>query len=78
MGAQLAAHLVNLDIPVLLYDLPLDKGPTNGRVLQAIHGLKKMSPPPLVELERAGLIEVANYDDHLPRLSTCDLVIEAI
>ncbi|WP_297460838.1 3-hydroxyacyl-CoA dehydrogenase/enoyl-CoA hydratase family protein [Ferrovum sp.] len=78
MGAQLAAHFVNLDIPVLLYDLPPDKGPTNGRVLQAIHGLKKMSPPPLVELERADLIEAANYDEHLDRLSTCDLVIEAI
>nr|WP_297498240.1 3-hydroxyacyl-CoA dehydrogenase family protein [Ferrovum sp.] len=78
MGAQLAAHFVNLDIPVLLYDLPLDQGAPNGRVLQAIRGLKKMSPPPLVEPERADLIEAANYDEHLPRLSTCDLVIEAI
>jgi 3-hydroxyacyl-CoA dehydrogenase len=34
MGAQIAAHLVNLQIPVLLFDLPDNKAPT----LPASHG----------------------------------------
>ena len=78
MGAQIAAHLVNADVPVVLFDLPAREGDPNGVARQAIDGLKKLSPPPLALRDRAGYIEPANYDQHLDKLGECDLVIEAI
>ena len=34
MGAQIAAHLVNVRVPVVLFDLPAKEGPKNGIVTQ--------------------------------------------
>jgi 3-hydroxyacyl-CoA dehydrogenase len=78
MGAQIAAHLVNVQVPVILFDLPAREGPKNGTVDKAIEGLQKIKPAPLALPELARLIQAANYDDHLPLLSECDLIIEAI
>src|SRR5690554_1300280 len=78
MGAQIAAQLVNLKVPVVLFDLPAKEGPKNGIVLQAIAGLKKLKPSPIGTKADADLIEPANYDDDLKQLKGCDLVIEAI
>ena len=36
MGAQIAAHLVNVKVPVVLFDLPAKEGPKNGIVTKAI------------------------------------------
>jgi 3-hydroxyacyl-CoA dehydrogenase len=78
MGAQIAAHLVNVRVPVVLFDLAAKEGPKNGIVTKAVEGLKKLKPAPLGVLEDAALIEQANYDEHMDKLSGCDLVIEAI
>ncbi|RPE73117.1 3-hydroxyacyl-CoA dehydrogenase [Tibeticola sediminis] len=94
MGAQIAAHLVNVKVPVILFDLPDPKAPTlpaapalgrpggagpkSGIALRAIENLKKLKPSPLGVAEDAMLIEPANYEEHLERLRECDLVIEAI
>ena len=78
MGAQIAAHLVNVKVPVILFDLPAKEGPKNGIVTRAIEGLKKLKPAPLGVVEDAGLIQQANYEEHLDLLKDCDLVIEAI
>ncbi len=78
MGAQIAAHLVNVRVPVLLFDLAAKEGPKNGIITRAIDNLKKLKPSPLGVADDAGLIEAANYEDDLARLAECDLVIEAI
>jgi 3-hydroxyacyl-CoA dehydrogenase len=78
MGAQIAAHLVNVQVPVVLFDLPAKEGPKNGIVTKAIEGLKKLKPSPLGVADDASLIQAANYEEHLPLLADCDLVIEAI
>jgi 3-hydroxyacyl-CoA dehydrogenase len=78
MGAQIAAHLVNCRVPVLLFDLPAKEGPANGIVNKAIDGLKKLKPAPLGVAEDAAFIQAANYEEHLHLLAGCDLVIEAI
>lgn len=78
MGAQIAAHLVNVGVPVLLFDLPAKEGPKNGIVTRAVEGLKKLKPAPLGLAEDAALIQAANYEEHLELLKGCDLVIEAI
>ena len=78
MGAQIAAHLVNLKVPVLLFDLPSPEGAKSGIALRAIENLKKLKPAPLGVPEDAALIQPANYEEHLGLLKDCDLVIEAI
>lgn len=78
MGAQIAAHLVNCKVPVVLFDLPAKEGPKNGIVTKAVEGLKKLKPAPLGIPEDAALIQQANYEEHLDLLKECDLVIEAI
>jgi 3-hydroxyacyl-CoA dehydrogenase len=78
MGAQIAAHLVNNKIGVVLFDLPAKEGPLNGIVTKAVENLKKLKPSPLGVAEDAVLIEPGNYEEHLARLAECDLVIEAI
>ncbi len=78
MGAQIAAHLVNCKVPVVLFDLPAKEGSKNGIVTKAIEGLKKLKPAPLGVPEDAALIQAANYEEHLALLGECDLVIEAI
>jgi 3-hydroxyacyl-CoA dehydrogenase len=78
MGAQIAAHLVNVKVPVILFDLPAKEGPKNGIVTKAIEGLKKLKPAPLGVVEDAVLIQQANYEEHMALLGECDLIIEAI
>ncbi|HET9645121.1 MAG TPA: 3-hydroxyacyl-CoA dehydrogenase/enoyl-CoA hydratase family protein [Burkholderiaceae bacterium] len=78
MGAQIAAHLVNVKVPVVLFDLPAKEGPKNGIVSKAVDGLKKLKPAPLGVPEEAALIGQANYEEHLDQLRDCDLIIEAI
>jgi 3-hydroxyacyl-CoA dehydrogenase len=78
MGAQIAAHLINAKVPVLLFDLPAKAGPKSGIALNAIEHLKKLSPAPLGVKGDAAHIVAANYEDDLDKLRECDLVIEAI
>jgi len=78
MGAQIAAHLVNVKVPVVLFDLPAKEGPKNGIVIKAVEGLKKLKPAPLGVPEDAALIQQANYEENMELLRECDLVIEAI
>ncbi len=78
MGAQIAAHLVNANVSAVLYELPAKEGDPNGNVLKAIDNLKKLEPSPLASAARAGLIQAANYEQHLEGLKECDIVIEAI
>ena len=80
MGAQIAAHLVNARVPVILFDLsiPKDKGPSAGIAQKAIAGLAKMNPEPLALATLASHIEAADYDNNIESLRDCSLIIEAI
>jgi 3-hydroxyacyl-CoA dehydrogenase len=78
MGAQIAAHLANVKVPVILFDLPAKEGPKNGIVIKAVEGLKKLKPAPLGVPEDAALIQQANYEENMELLKECDLIIEAI
>ncbi|KAF1043950.1 3-hydroxyacyl-CoA dehydrogenase/enoyl-CoA hydratase family protein [Xylophilus sp.] len=79
MGAQIAAHLVNLRVPVVLFDLPAQEGKDrNAIVARAVDNLKKLKPAALGVPEDAALIRQANYDDDLALLAEADIVIEAI
>ncbi|MCP5308910.1 MAG: 3-hydroxyacyl-CoA dehydrogenase/enoyl-CoA hydratase family protein [Zoogloeaceae bacterium] len=78
MGAQIAAHCANADVPVLLFDLAAKEGAANGIVDKALAGLRKLDPAPLASRDRVRFIEAANYGSDLEKLRECDLVIEAI
>jgi 3-hydroxyacyl-CoA dehydrogenase len=78
MGAQIAAHLANVKVPVILFDLPAKEGLKNGIVIKAVEGLKKLKPAPLGVPEDAALIQQANYEENMELLKECDLIIEAI
>src|SRR6476620_6558676 len=67
MGAQIAAHLANANVPVVLFDLTAKEGDPSGVAKRAIENLKKLSPPPAATRDRIGYVEPANYDQHLDK-----------
>ncbi len=78
MGAQVAAHLANSKVEVILFDLPAKEGDKSSTVRAAIKGLAKLKPTPLATKGIEQHIQAANYDDDLEALQDCDLIIEAI
>lgn len=78
MGAQIAAHLANAGVPVILFELPAKEGDKSSNVKNALAALNKLKPAPYAYKGVEQNIFPANYDEHLPLLADCDLVIEAI
>lgn len=93
MGAQIAAHLANVGIPVLLLDIVpnaltpeeeskgLTLSDTSVRNRFAARGLeaaKKAKPAAFYDLLDAQMITVGNMEDHLGELKDCDWVIEVV
>jgi 3-hydroxyacyl-CoA dehydrogenase len=72
MGAQIAAHLANAGVPVVLLDLTAEV---------AREGLKRaaaLKPDPFFTRDTARLIAVGGFDRDLPRLAGVDWIIEAV
>ncbi|HEX8178642.1 MAG TPA: 3-hydroxyacyl-CoA dehydrogenase/enoyl-CoA hydratase family protein [Pyrinomonadaceae bacterium] len=93
MGAQIAAHLANAGLLVLLLDLPpreltpeemaqgltLDARQVRNRIAQAgLTGALKAKPAAFMSPARAALVSVGNFEDDMARLKDCDLIIEAV
>ncbi len=93
MGAQIAAHLANARIPTLLLDitpreltpdeqsknLTLEAKPVRDRIARAgLEAAKKAKPAAFFNWAAASLVSVGNFDDDLPKLKDCDLIIEAV
>ncbi len=78
MGAQIAAHLLNAGLSVILFDLASKEGDKNQFVKQSIEKVSKIKPNPHADRYAPQLIRAANYEEDLPLLKTCQWVIEAI
>jgi 3-hydroxyacyl-CoA dehydrogenase len=78
MGAQIAAHLTNAGLRVLLLDLPENDPDSSALAGRAVERLRKMEPAPLVDRALSGEIECGNYEQDAGRLANCDLIIEAV
>ncbi|MDQ3686417.1 MAG: 3-hydroxyacyl-CoA dehydrogenase/enoyl-CoA hydratase family protein, partial [Acidobacteriota bacterium] len=93
MGAQIAAHLANAGIPTLLLDIApreltpeeqakgstLESKDVRNRVARAgFEAANKARPAAFFTPERAALVRVGNFEDDLPKLKECDLIIEAV
>ena len=77
VGAQIAAHFANANIPVRLFDLPGKTYPDEIAEM-AIKNLITLNPDPLAMKSCAETIIPCNYRDDVSRLAECDLVVEAI
>src|SRR5947209_6523233 len=80
MGAQIAAHLANAGIPTLLLDIaPRDEPSDRNKIARAgFEAAKKAKPAAFFTSNLAALVTVGNFEDDLPKLKDCDLIIEAV
>jgi len=72
MGAQIAAHLANAGLRVLLLDVSREQ------VQAALKALERSSPAALFVRENIRQIEIGSFDDDLGQIREADWVIEAI
>lgn len=79
MGAAIAAHLANADIPVILLDIvPESATDRNAIAKQAIERLLNSEPPAFMQRRAARLIRPGNISDDLILLKDVDWIIEAV
>src|SRR6185503_19707329 len=93
MGAQIAAHLANAGVPTLLLDIPpreltpeeqakgltLDAPQIKNRIARGgLEAATKAKPAAFFTPEFASLVTAGNFDDDLPKIKDCDLIIEAV
>ncbi|HUF23448.1 MAG TPA: 3-hydroxyacyl-CoA dehydrogenase family protein, partial [Vicinamibacterales bacterium] len=72
MGAQIAAHLANAGVPVLLLDVTAEAAKAG------LERARKMKPDPFFVAEAAALITTGGFDDRLADAGQADWIIEAI
>ncbi len=72
MGAQIAAHLANAGVPVLLLDL------TDAIAREGLTRARGLKPDPFFTAGAVQLIETGGFDRDLPRLADVDWIVEAV
>src|SRR5262245_33842159 len=72
MGAQIAGHVANAGLDVLLLDLSKEQ------VQAALKALERTSPAALYLPEKVRHIEIGSFENDLPRINQADWVIEAV
>src|SRR4029453_15806423 len=72
MGAQIAAHLANAGVPVLL----LDVGRTVAR--EGFERRKRIKPDPFFTQAADALVRTGGFDEDLSSIVTADWIIEAM
>jgi 3-hydroxyacyl-CoA dehydrogenase len=93
MGSQIACHLANIGVQVLLLDIPpkelndkenhaglsLDSSAVRNRIVnESLQKAVKMNPAPLFDARYAHRISTGNFDDDLPKIKNTDWIIEVI
>jgi 3-hydroxyacyl-CoA dehydrogenase len=79
MGSQIAAHVTNAGIPVLLLDIVLKDNPDRNALAKgALEKLQKADPAPFMHPKNAKLITPGNLDDDVKKLAEVDWIIEAV
>ncbi len=79
MGSQIAAHITNAGVPVLLLDIvPKDAADRNVLAKTALEKLQKAEPSTFMHPDNAKLITVGNLDDDVNKLRDMDWIVEAV
>jgi 3-hydroxyacyl-CoA dehydrogenase len=72
MGTQIAAHLANAGVPVLLLDV------TRDAARDGLARAKRLKPDPFFSSDAPRLISIGSFDGDLPKLRDTDWIIEAV
>ena len=79
MGAQIAAHLANAGVEVLLLDVSAPEGRApNSLVERNLKAATRLKPDPFFTSVARRRISCGNFEDDLGRLSGVDWIIEAV
>jgi 3-hydroxyacyl-CoA dehydrogenase len=82
MGSQIAAHLANAGLEVLLLDVtPADigrEGRPNDLVEQAFKAASKLNPDPFMSEAARRRITLGNFEEHFERIAEADWIIEVV
>ena len=78
MGAQIAAHLANAGLEVLLLDIAPAQGAKNKLVEDAWRKTLKLNPNPLMNADIAKRVTLGNFDEHFDLIRGVEWVIEAV
>jgi 3-hydroxyacyl-CoA dehydrogenase len=72
MGAQIAAHVANAGLPVLLLDV------TREAAREGLARARKLKPDPFFTPDAANLVRTGGFDDDLPGIASADWIVEAV
>ena len=72
MGARIAGHLANAQIPSLLLDVSRDAA------RQGLEAALKGRPAAFFVSDSAGLVTTGNFDDDPAKIADCDWIVEAV
>ncbi len=78
MGSQIAAHVANSGVPVVMLDIVPKEGGRNDIAQGALDRLKKSDPEAFTHKRNAKLVTIGNIEDDLDKLADCDWIIEAV
>ena len=79
MGAGIAAQVANAGVKVLLLDIVRPgEADRNAVAAGAVARMLKTQPAAFMSPRAAKLVEVGNTEDDLPKLATCDWIVEAV
>ncbi len=87
MGAAIAAHMANCGIPSLMLDIvppnlsdddKKDPRKRNAFADKNKAALLKAKPSPLYRKAYIDMIDTGNFEDDMPKIADCDLIIEVV
>jgi 3-hydroxyacyl-CoA dehydrogenase len=79
MGSGIAAHVANAGVPVMLLDIPAEKGDSRSAIAEgALARMLKADPSPFMHPRNARLVSTGNLEDDLSLVADCDWIIEAV
>jgi len=79
MGARIAAHLANANVPCWLLDIVPKEGADRNAIARAgLDAARKAKPAAFFSADRAQLITVGNFEDHLEWVAGADWIIEVV
>ena len=82
MGAQIAAHLANAGLNVLLLDVAPktigQDGPNNALVEAAFKQASRLKPDPFMSEAAKRRVSLGNFEDDFAKIGACDWIIEVV
>ncbi len=78
MGAQIAAHLANAGLDVLLLDVPGEGDDRNAAAREGLQRAQSLRPNPFFVGDSIARIDVGNFEDDIGLIAEAEWIIEAV